>query len=489
MPADITIRNARIIDGAGGPGFAGDVAIADGLISSVGEAESGRSEIDATGMVLSPGFVDTHSHDDGAFLRYPGMEFKLAQGVTTVVSGNCGFSAAPARPGSGPPAGGALVGMADWTDLAGYFAACEARKPAINNIMLVGHNTVRALAMGNERREPTDAELDDMRSLVREAMEQGACGFSTGLIYEPGRYSETPEVLALATEAAAFGGIYATHMRNEGERLLEAVEETLAIGSGSGCPVHISHHKSAGRANWGKVKESLARVDRAVAEGQSVTLDVYPYTAGSGPMFQYFNLDAISLELAQAIRIAACPDHRDWEGRMLADIAKAEGLSLEDAVRGAITGPGGHETICIQFTIDEADVATNLRHRLMMVGSDGIPNLSGSPHPRLFGTFPRILARYVREQRVLTLEDAVHRMTQMSCERFGIANRGLVERGYVADLVLFDPETVEDLATYDNPKTEPKGISHVFVAGTAAYENGIHTGAGSGQMLRYLRPQ
>jgi N-acyl-D-aspartate/D-glutamate deacylase len=486
MAADLTIRNARVIDGSGTPAFAADVAIVDGLISSVGEAERGTLEIDARGQVLSPGFVDTHSHDDGAFIRYPGMEFKLAQGVTTVVSGNCGFSAGPARPGSGPPAGGALVGMADWTDLTGYFQACEALGPAINNIMLVGHNTVRALAMGNEPREPTDRELADMRSMVREAMEQGACGFSTGLIYEPGRYSATPEVLELAREAAAFGGVYATHMRNEGDRLLEAVEETLAIGAGSGCPVHISHHKSAGRANWGRVKDSLARIDKAVAAGQSVTLDVYPYTAGSGPMFQYFNLDAISHELAAAIRIAACPDHRDWEGRMLTEIAAAEGVSLDDAVRGAVTGPRGRETICIQFTIDEADVATNLRHPLMMVGSDGIPNLSGSPHPRLFGTFPRILARYVREQHVLTLEDAVHRMTRMSCERFGIANRGLVKAGSIADLVLFDPDTVEDLATYDEPKREPKGISNVIVKGQVAYQDGHHTHAGSGQMLRYL---
>jgi N-acyl-D-aspartate/D-glutamate deacylase len=202
-------------------------------------------------------------------------------------------------------------------------------------------------------------------------------------------------------------------------------------------------------------------------------------------MFQYFNLDDISPELARSIRIAACPDHRDWEGRMLTDIAAAEGLSLEDAVRGAVTGPRGHETICIQFTIDEADVVTNLRHPLMMVGSDGIPNLSGSPHPRLFGTFPRILARYVRDQGVLTLEDAVHRMTQMSCERFGIANRGLVRAGYVADLVLFDPDTVEDLATYDDPKREPAGISHVIVSGQVAFQGGTHTHIGSGQMLRY----
>ncbi|MCA9826183.1 MAG: amidohydrolase family protein, partial [Dehalococcoidia bacterium] len=188
---------------------------------------------------------------------------------------------------------------------------------------------------------------------------------------------------------------------------------------------------------------------------------------------------------AEAIRIAACPDHRDWEGRMLKDIAAAEGISLEDAVRGATTGPRGKETICIQFTIAEDDIVTNLRHPLVMVGSDGIPNLNGSPHPRLFGTFPRILARYVREQRVLSLEDAVHRMTQMSCDRFGIANRGLIAEGYIADLVLFDPATVEDLATYDDPKLEPAGISKVIVSGRVAFDAGTHTGTGAGRMLRF----
>lgn len=485
MAADYTIRNATIIDGSGREGFPGDVSIDGDVMAAVGEGLDAAVEIDGQGMVVAPGFIDTHSHDDGAFVRYPGMEFKLAQGVTTDVSGNCGFSAAPNVPGETPPGGGALRFPGPWHDLAEYFDACLAEKPAINNLMLIGHNTVRGWVMGNEQREATAAELAQMRAHIERGMEQGACGFSTGLIYEPGRYSDTSEVTALAGVAGQYGGIYATHMRNEGDYLLESVEEALGIGRAAGCGVHISHHKASGPKNHGRCRESLALIDRAVDEGHDVTLDVYPYIAGSGPMHQYFRLDNISLELAEAIRIASCPDRREWEGRMLSDIAEAEGLSLEDAVREAITGPRGKETICIQFTMHEDDVETNLQHPRVMVGSDGIPNLNGAPHPRLYGTFPRVLGNYVRERGVLPLTEAIRKMTSLPCERFGIPDRGYVREGLVADLVVFDPREVIDLATWDEPKREPAGIRKVFVSGALAYDDGEHTGAGTGKMLRY----
>jgi len=485
MPADLAIRNARIIDGTGAPAFDGDVEVTDGRITSVGSAGSATREIDARGQVLSPGFVDTHSHDDAAFIRYPGMEFKLAQGVTSEISGNCGFSAAPNIPGKQVLPGDISGSDASWEDLSGYFAQCMEARPAINNAMLVGHNRVRAIVMGLEKRPANPDELARMRALVRQAMEQGAVGFSTGLIYEPGRYSDTDEVVALASECAPFGGLYATHMRNEGDRLLEAVEESLHIARSAGIGLHISHHKSANKRNWGRVKDSLARVDQANAEGADVTLDVYPYTAGSGPMNQYFNLNAIDPELASVIRIATCPDFREFEGRMLVDIAAEKGWSLEDAVRAVITGPHGKETICIQFVIDEADVETNLRHPKMMIGSDGIPALNGSPHPRLFGTMPRVLSHYVRERGVLPLEEEIRRMTSLSCDRFGLANRGRIREGDWADLVLFDPATVRDTATYDDPKQEPEGIRLVVVNGQVACEDGRHTGAGAGRMLKY----
>ena len=485
MPADLVIRNARVIDGSGSPGFAADVEVTDGRITLIGTAGSGRREIDAAGQVLSPGFVDTHSHDDGAFLRHPDMAFKLAQGVTTDISGNCGFSTIPNEPGreympgdiSGPGSG--------WTDLDSYYAACMAKKPAINNAMLVGHNRIRAHVVGLEKRLATLDELAQMRGHVAQAMEQGAVGFSTGLIYEPGRYSDTAEVVALASECRPFGGLYATHMRNEGDKLLEAVDEAIHIAREAGIGLHISHHKSAGKRNWGRVTESLAKIDAANADGADITLDVYPYTAGSGPMWQYVNLENIDLDWAANVMIANCPDYPEFEGKMVPEIATTHEWDVAEAVRNILTSPNGRQVICIHFIIDEADIETNLRHSKMLVGSDGIPVLKGKPHPRLFGTMPRVLARYVRERKVLTLEAAIKRMTHDSCERFGLTDRGLVREGCWADLVLFDPGTVQDLATYEDPKQEPAGISLVVVNGEVAYEGGRHTGVGSGRMLRF----
>ncbi len=486
MTADITIRDARIIDGTGDVAFEGDIEVTGGRISRVGTAGAAAREVDAHGMVLAPGFVDTHSHDDGAFLRYPGMEFKLAQGVTSEVSGNCGFSAIPNEPGrTFMPGDIASAKHASWTDLDSYYGACVAARPAINNIMLVGHNRIRAFVVGLEKRAASADELAQMRGHVARAMEQGACGFSTGLIYEPGRYSDTAEIIALAAECAPYEGIYATHMRNEGDRLLEAVEESLTIARSAGVGLHISHHKSAGKRNWGRIGESLARIDAAEADGTIVTLDVYPYTAGSGPMWQYVNLDHIDSEWAANVMLNSCPDDTALEGKMLPEIADEKGWALEETVRQVLTSPRGRQVICTHFIIDEADIETNLRHPRMMIGSDGIPDLNGRPHPRLFGTMPRVLAKYVRERHVLSLEEAIRRMTSLACDRFGLTHRGRIREGYHADLVLFDPDTVQDRATYQDPKQEPEGIEMVIVNGAIAYEGGQHTGVGNGQMLRY----
>jgi N-acyl-D-aspartate/D-glutamate deacylase len=490
---ELLIRNVQLLDGTGAQARPADVAIDGGRISAVtgvGGAGAARREIDGAGACLAPGFIDTHAHDDGAFFRHPGMEFKLAQGVTTVVCGNCGFSAVPADPAmdASVASGGILAGLAgEFTDLDGYFAAALARRPAINNMMLVGHNTVRTLVMGAARRAPTASELASMRAHVRTALEQGACGFSTGLIYRPGRYSATEEVIELAKEAQPFDALYTTHMRNEGDRLLEAVEESLEIGIQSGVHLHISHHKAAGERNWGKVKDSLARVDVALAAGQRVTLDVYPYTAGSGRMIEYFDLDNVNQDLARVIRIASCPAFREFEGRMLVDIAAERGIEVTEAVRLVLTAPKGDRTLCIQFVIDEADVETNLAHADMMIGSDGIPDLRGMPHPRLFGTFPRILGRYVRERGLLSLPEAVRRMTSLAARTFGLAERGLVREGDGADLVRFDADRVTDEATWDEPKLPPSGIRMVVVNGSIALEDGVHTGAGAGRLLRFRR--
>ena len=316
-------------------------------------------------------------------------------------------------------------------------------------------------------------------------MEQGACGLSTGLIYVPGRFSATEEIVSLAEEIAPYGGLYATHMRNEADRLLEAVEEALRIGRDASVPVHISHHKAAGRPNWGKVRDSLASVDAANRRGSDVTLDVYPYTAGSGRMIEYFDLDRIDEDMAGNVRLAACPAFPELEGRMLTEVAADRGTDLTDLVRTILTAPRGDETISITYGMSEDDIETNLRHPLMMIGSDGIPNLRGKPHPRLFGTFPRVLGEYVRSRSVISLEEAVRRMTSLSCERFGLAERGLLRTGWWADLVLFDPKAVVDTATYQEPMQEPAGVSMVVVNGQVAYRDGRHTGVGAGRVLHY----
>jgi N-acyl-D-amino-acid deacylase len=488
--ADLVLRGASVLDGSGTPAFEADVEIRGDTIERVGRARAGRREIDASGLVLAPGFVDTHTHDDGALLDTPGMEFKLAQGCTTLVLGNCGFSAHPREPGAAePPAGAGLFrGLgAEWSDLAGYAAAVAARQPALNAISLVGHNTLRALAVGNEERAPSEAELARMRAEVERALEQGACGLSTGLIYRPGRWSTTEEVIEIARPLRAYGALYATHLRDEGDRLLDAVDEALRIGRAAGCGVHLSHHKASGRRNWGRVRDSLAKVDAANAAGADVTLDAYPYTAGSGPMVEYFRLDRIDPELAAAIQIATCPAFPGYEGRRATEIAAGEGIPPTELIRRILTAPKGERTLCIQFTMDEADVETNLRHPRMMIGSDGIPDLAGHPHPRLFGTFPRVLAHYVRERALLPLAEAVRRMTSLACERFGLERRGRVREGWFADLVLFDAAAIRDTATYERPKQEPEGIACVIVNGAVAYDHGLHTGVGAGRMLRYRK--
>ena len=487
---DLVIKNVEILDGLGGEAYPADIGIEGGRIAQIGEVSPGKTELDGNGQTLAPGFIDTHSHDDGAFFRHPDMAFKMAQGVTTVVSGNCGFSAVPIDPDIDPAraSGGILAGLeGSFSDLEGYFQAALDKGPGINNMMLVGHNTTRTLVMGMEKRAPSQTELTEMKSHVSRAIEQGACGFSTGLIYRPGRWSGTEEVIELANAAGDADALYTTHMRNEGDRLLEAVEEALTIGRESDVHLHISHHKSAGPANWGKVGDSLARVDTALAAGQPVTLDVYPYTAGSGRMIEYFDLNNVSRQLAEVIRIASCPAFREYEGRMLKDIAAEQNVDICDLTKDLLTAPKGDRTICIQFIIDEKDIVTNLKYKDMMIGSDGIPDLKGKPHPRLFGTFPRILAKYVRQDGILTLSEAVRRMTSLPARIFGMESRGQIKEGYWADLVLFDPKTVTDMATYDEPKNHPAGISLVMVNGEVGMADGVQRGTQSGKMLRFRR--
>ncbi|HEY4104071.1 MAG TPA: D-aminoacylase [Polyangiaceae bacterium] len=488
MAFDLTFRDALVVDGSGAPARVTDVHVEGDRIALVGPGKTGAREIDAKGRALAPGFVDVHAHDDAALLSTPDMHFKLLQGVTSVVIGNCGFSLAPLEASGAEPPGNASLfpGFSPrFAELADYAEAFAAARPALNAISLVGHNAIRSRVIGSEERPPTTAEIAAMRALLERALEQGACGFSTGLIYRPGRVATTEEIVEIARPLAAFGAIYATHMRSEGDRLLESVEETLSVARAVGCRVEISHHKAGGKKNWGKVRASLARVDEANAAGADVTLDAYPYVAGSGPMIEYFDLQKIDLVLAEAIQIATCPARPDYDGRRLSEIAVSEGIELAEVVRKILGLPGAERTVAITFVMDEADVEENLRHPRVMVGSDGLPNPDGRPHPRLYGTFPRVLGEYARKRGLLSLEAAVRKMSGLPCERFGLAGRGRIEAGFQADLVLFDAASIADRASYADPKQAPIGIDMVLVNGRIVAEAGRPTGESPGSFLRF----
>ena len=487
MAADLVVRDVLIADGSGGPLRPGDVAVRDGLIESAGDepvqAGPATIEIDGQGeLVCAPGFIDVHTHDDAALVRYPGLEFKVAQGCTSLVIGNCGFSAFP---GIGEDDVESVAG-ATWPDLDAYREQVTAGGFACNAMALIGHNTLRIAAIGRDESRPaTGEELTAMRDQVRRAMDQGACGLSTGLIYRPGKWAPAEEITELAIPAGEAGGIYATHIRDEGEFLLESVAEAISIGTGSGCPVHISHHKASGEENWGKVAESLAAIDRANADGANVTLDFYPYTASSGPMAEYVTPETVTPEWAEHNLFATCPPFPQYQGRMVSAVAAAEGISVAELVRRVQATPAGRQTISIGFGMSEEDLLSNVRHPLMMIGSDGLPELDGLPHPRLFGTFPRVFAEYVTRLGVLSVPEAVRRMTSLPADRFGLAGRGRLIPGYYADLVVFNPAQIRDLATYQEPKREPAGIGAVVVNGQLTVHNSLHTEARAGQLLRY----
>jgi N-acyl-D-amino-acid deacylase len=467
------------------------VVISGERIASVGDAGSGSVELDAEGLALAPGFIDVHTHDDFAALIHPDMEFKVRGGVTTCIVGNCGFGAAPCREAS-------LMARAFhphaklpvWEGYRGYVDYLAANPTGVNVGVLVGHGTLRLAAMRNEARAPESAELERMKTHVREGLEAGALGLSTGLVYEPGRHAETGEIIELAREMAGSGALYATHMRNEGPRLLESVREAIAIGEGAGVPVQISHHKAAGRDAWGLVHESLRLIEEAQARGLDVHADQYPYTAGSTVLGAVVSNRAFSNQGAgdlgrvdpHAVVIASTAGHAEWEGLSIADLAESFGVSAQEAGDRVLAAEPG--ATCVMHSMDEADVQTVMRHKSTMIGSDGIPTLEGKPHPRLYGTFARVLGHYARDLCLLPLEEAVHRMTGFPARKFGLEGRGVVREGAFADLVVFDPERIRDTGTFEDPNRYPDGIPHVFVNGTWVVRDGRHTGARPGRPLR-----
>jgi len=472
---DIVIRHGTLIDGTGGSPRAADVAVCGDRIVAVGDLGSVAAdrEIDANGRAVAPGFIDAHTHDDRALLSDPDMAFKASQGVTTVVIGNCGSSLAPLAPGRPTPPPLNLFGGPEWwrfPTVESYVDELERAPAAINTAVLVGHATLRTGAMDDLDRPATDAETAVMQERLEEGMAAGAIGFSTGLFYPPNRAAPTDEVVALAEVAARAGGVYTTHMRDEHDGVLDSLDEAFEIGSRAKLPVVVSHHKCAGPRNFGRTRDTLRKID-AARRSQQVGLDVYPYTAGSSVL-----LPAL-IEDSARVLITWSEPYPETAGRDLATIAAEWSVGIYAAADRL--QPAG----AVYFMMDEEDVRRVLAYPHSMIGSDGSPH-DEKPHPRLWGTFPRVLGHYSREIGLFPLEIAVHKMTGLPAARFGLADRGVVRPGAAADLVVFDPAAVTDRATYDDPVQPAAGIDIVLANGEAIWDGERSTGARPGRVLR-----
>jgi len=457
---DVLIQNAWIIDGTGEPRWQGDVGIADGRIHAIGsrlhEQFQAKEVIDATGAVVCPGFIDTHGHDDLMFVERPDLAWKTTQGVTSVVVGNCGISAAPAPLPGHSAAALALMGETPLFDSFGaYFSQIKSIKPMINVAALVGHANLRLAAMADPvSAQPSESEMQAMESLLEQALEQGAIGMSTGLAYSPGGHAGFEELRRLCAVLARHGAVHTSHIRNEADRVQESVKEIMDLGKATGCSSIVSHHKCMMPQNWGRSVETLAMIDENRDSGVPVAMDVYPYNASSTILI------ADRAELIDEIRITWSKTHPEQAGRMLADIARDWGCSRTEAAQRL--SPAG----AIYFAMSEEDVQRILKHPCCMVGSDGLPNDS-DPHPRLWGTFTKVLGQYVRQCQLLTLEEAVAKMTSLPASVFRFKDRGVLKEGAHADVVLFDPDNVRDRATWDQPTLPSEGILRVWINGVS----------------------
>jgi N-acyl-D-amino-acid deacylase len=472
------IRNARVVDGSGAAAQVVDVALRDGHILEIGRSPTchAPSEFEANGLVLAPGFIDVHTHDDTRVIRNPAMLEKISQGVTTVIVGNCGISAAPVELHGALPDPMNLLGTAEdfrYPTFAAYVAAVHLARPSVNVAALVGHTSLRNNHMDRLDRDASQSELAAMRMQLSEALDGGALGLSSGLAYQSAIAATTQEVLDLAQPLAAAGAVYVTHMRTETDEILDAMQEAFEIGRLSNVPVILSHLKCAGIANWGRSGEVLQALDD-VRNAQCAGCDCYPYAAGSS------TLDLRQVDPRVEITITWSTPHPDVSGQSLADIASGWGVSQLEAARRL--QPAG----AIYHSISEADMRRILAHPATMIGSDGLPN-DPRPHPRLWGTFPRVLGRYSRDEKLISLPEAVHKMTGMPAQRFGLAKRGLIREGYYADLVLFDPESIIDTATFADPICAAKGIAGVWVNGVLSYTTEGATGDRAGEFLHRVK--
>jgi N-acyl-D-amino-acid deacylase len=520
---DLIIKDGTVIDGIADNSFRADVGISGEKIVAVGDLQTARAgtTISASGRVVTPGFIDIHTHTGIELLVNPKGESKIRQGVTTELTGNCGGSDFPREkePGSGEREFLKKLNLKrDWVDLEGYRARLLQDGIGLNHATLVGQGTVRAYVMGEEKRPPTSAELERMKKLIAAAMEQGAFGLSSGLEYTPGGFADIQEMIALCRVVSGFGGFYATHMRSEDSRAVEAVAEAVAIAETAGLPLQISHFKVCGTTNWWKMPMMIDLIERAKERGLEVTADAYPYLAYNTGLSIYFPQWALdggneafverlkSSETRRRMKPEAMEkiEGTPWENILLVDleteankrligrtIGQAAAAKNQDPYEFAcdlLIKEGGDVSI-IGFGMSEENTVRVLRHPLVMVASDGSalapygPLSSGIPHPRNYGTYPRFLGRYVREKKITTLPEAVRKVSSMPAVKMGLKDRGIIREGAFADLVVFDPDRILDRATYTEPEQYPTGIDYVLVNGRVVVDHDRHTGALPGKFL------
>ncbi len=517
---DLLINNVRIIDGTGKPAYKGSVAVCDGRIAAVRDCDNltAKETVDGGGQYLSPGFIDIHTHSDKTLLYYPMAESRIFQGVTTEFGGNCGTSMAPL--GKRRKYRKLLCehlgrNSVKWRSLDDYLRMLETSGTSVNFGMGVGHGTLRIAAMGFDDRTPEADELQEMKRLLQQSIEEGAFFLSSGLIYPPGCFADAEELSALA-EVAKSGDIpYMTHMRNEGIEIVSALEEALKVSRATGVATQISHHKVMGKAGWGKLcRETTAMIEEAREEGFDITVDQYPYTASSTSLYTCLPTWAYEGGISRLVNRLKQPDMRSklvetmkgqpnqWDdivvsfvsreknqwmiGKSISTIAMETGKNSEEACIDVLLTDGG-KTKIIKHYISEEDIDFIMKKEYTMIGSDG-NSLSfdgnGNPHPRSFGTFPRVLSRYCRDKGVITIEEAVYKMTGLPARRLQLQDRGFIKEGGWADFVLFDLETLEDTPSYENPRQKCKGIRRVYVNGVLTAIDGKHTGAKAGKILR-----
>ena len=522
MLYDLLIEGGRVIDGTGNPWFKADVGVVGDRIEATGRLKGAEAErrIDARGLVVAPGFIDIHSHSDYTVLIDPRVESKVRQGVTTEVVGNCGSSAAPMNAGVRAYRERYMRASLgedfefNWETMDDYLGLIDATGASFNVVAIVGQGTVRQNIMGYEDREPTPPELEDMKKLLAEAMEDGAWGLSTGLIYTPSTFAKTDEIVELAKVVAGYDGVYFTHIRGEGRTLLEAVREANEIGERAAVPVQIAHFKASGKAYWGKTVESLKLVEEGRRRGVDVTFDQYPYIASStglSALMPHWAQEGGADRLLERLRdpetrrkikegpatvtrdwesvmIASAKNHPQYEGKNVREIAELEGKDEMDAVFDLLLAEEAQVSI-VSFGMSEEDVRRVMRSPYGMVGSDGRAVAPrgilgrGKPHPRYYGTFPRVLGHYVREG-VISLQEAVKKMTSAPAQRLSLRDRALLREGFKADIAVFDPYAVKDEATFTDPHRFASGIPFVIVNGKIVIDNGEHTSALPGKALR-----